>query len=77
MTVNVIGQDRIYKYCVVNEVAGLILFCASKTEAEELAAAKRKHDLHQVKGLPKASPLAEAAQRRARSYCLAAVVLLV
>lgn len=74
---NAIGQDRIYKYCVVNDVAGLILLCASKTEAEELAASKRKHDLHQVKGLPKASPLAQAAQRRAQGYCLGAIVLLI
>lgn len=73
---NVIGQDRIYKYCVVNEVAGLILLCASKTEAEELAESKRKHDLNHVKGLPSASPLCQAARRRAEGYCLGAVVLL-
>lgn len=71
-----IDAGRVYRYCVVNEVAGSVVFCLSKTEAEELADSKRKHDLNSVRGLPKASPLAAAAQRRAANYAIGAIVLL-
>jgi hypothetical protein len=67
---------QIYKYCVVNDVVGSVVFCVSQTEAEELAESKRKHDLHSVRSLPKASPLALAAQRRAANYTVGAIVLL-
>lgn len=71
-----IDERQVYKYCVVNEVAGSVVFCVSKTEAEELADSKRKHDLHSVRSLPKASPLAAAAQRKAANYAIGAIVLL-
>lgn len=71
------GPDvHVYKYCVVNEVAGLLVLCNTQREAEELAESKRKHDCNAVKGLPQGSPLFQAARKRANGYVVGAVVYL-
>lgn len=67
---------RVYKYCVVNEVAGLLVLCNTQREAEELAESKRKHDCNAVKGLPQGSSLVQAAKKRANGYAVGAVVYL-
>jgi hypothetical protein len=76
MAASVTDGVRVYKYCVLNDVAGQMVLCNTQREAEELAESKRKHDCNAVKGLPASSPLVQAARKRANGYAVGAVVYL-